>query len=385
MTSVVEPPLIAHIIYRLDTGGLENGVVNIINNIPESRYRHVVISLTDATSFKDRIRVPGVKVICLNKQPGHDIGLFFRLYKVLRQLRPEIIHTRNLAALECVVPAWIARVPFRIHSEHGWDTGQGESGSKKYQMLRKVLSVFVHRYIALSVQIQRYLVESVGIPEAKITQIYNGVDVEKFSRQVQGEDTKDSLPSGFNDVNTFVIGAVGRMESVKDHKTLARAFIELIRINPKHRHKLRLVLVGDGSMRRDVDLLLRHAECSENVWFAGNRKDVPLLLGAMDVFVLPSLNEGISNTILEAMSMGLPVVATRVGGNAELVLNGVTGYLVPHSNPNELCQAIDRYLADENVVLRHGVAGRERVKAQFSLHRMVEEYMQIYDLLPRYN
>ena len=114
------PPLVAHILYRFAVGGLENGVVNLVNRIPEHRYRHVIISLTDSTDFKQRINRDDVEIYCLHKQPGHDIGLYWRLWKLLRRIKPDITHTRNLAALEMVVITLLAGVKRRVHSEHGW-------------------------------------------------------------------------------------------------------------------------------------------------------------------------------------------------------------------------------------------------------------------------
>ena len=144
-----QAPLIAHILYRFDVGGLENGVVNLINRIPETQYRHVIISLTDATDFKQRISRKDVDIYCLHKKPGHDFGLYYRLWKLLRQLRPDITHTRNLAALEMVAIAMLAGVKRRIHSEHGWGMNDLHGANRKHQWLRRYMSKFTHCYIGL--------------------------------------------------------------------------------------------------------------------------------------------------------------------------------------------------------------------------------------------
>src|SRR6478752_3923615 len=126
-------PLIMHVLYRFDVGGLENGVVNLINHLPAERYRHVVVALTEITSFRERVRRDDVQFVALNKSPGHGVKLYPRLYSLFRQMRPAIVHTRNLAALEATIPAWAAGVPVRIHGEHGRDSGDPQGASSKYQ------------------------------------------------------------------------------------------------------------------------------------------------------------------------------------------------------------------------------------------------------------
>jgi glycosyltransferase involved in cell wall biosynthesis len=169
------------------------------------------------------------------------------------------------------------------------------------------------------------------------------------------------------------------MEPVKDQPTLVRAFLHLLSTEPSWRDRLRLVLIGEGSLREDCRGLLRAAGAEALAWLPGERADVPGVLRAMDLFVLPSLGEGMSNAILEAMATGLPVVATKVGGNPELVEEGRTGTLVPSGDPVAMAGAIRAYLTDPDKARRHGQAGRRRVEAQFSLDAMVEGYLALYD------
>ena len=143
------------------------------------------------------------------------------------------------------------------------------------------------------------------------------------------------------------------------------------------------MLVGDGPLRSECSSLLESANAGNLAWLPGERSDVPELMRSMDLFVLPSLGEGISNTILEAMASGLPVVATRVGGNPELVLEDRTGTLVPASDPDALMQAIHRYLCDPDLAPAYGRAARAHVEASFSWNSMVTGYMGVYDKLLR--
>ncbi len=375
------PPLIAHILYRFAIGGLENGVVNLINRIPQDRYRHVIISLTDSTDFKQRIKRENVEVYCLNKKPGHDIGLYWRLWKLLRKLQPDITHTRNLAALEMVVVTLLAGVKHRVHSEHGWGMSDVNGTNRKYQLLRKGMSFFTHRYIGLSKHIVNYLHNSAGISANKLTQIYNGVDADKFSNDRFNQTTIPNIPVNFVNKETIVIGTVGRMEPVKDQVTLAEAFIHLVDTYEDNKSHLRLMMIGDGDLRAVAQSKLDDAGLTDQVWLPGSLNNVPELMNLMDIFVLPSRNEGISNTILEAMASGLPVVATNVGGNPELVLENDTGRLVEAERPDLMMLALKEYVDDSTNRKSHGQAATSLINEKFRIEHMVNSYMSVYDSL----
>jgi sugar transferase (PEP-CTERM/EpsH1 system associated) len=369
-------PLVAHVIYRLDVGGLENGVVNLINRIPPERYRHVIISMTTQSEFRRRIERTDVPVLCLNKPPGNSVRVNFKLWSLFRQLRPEIVHTRNIGALEAALPAACASVPVRVHGEHGKDVGDLHGNNLRRQRVRKLFKPFVHHYIGLSQELVDYLKLKVGVPQERIEQIYNGVDAEKFHpRGSLGDE-----PS-FAGAAKFVIGTVGRMQAVKDQVTLARAFVLLMKASPAARERTRLVMVGDGPLREPVHKLLVEAGLEDRVWLAGQRDDIPGLMRDFDLFVLPSLAEGISNTILEAMASGLPVLATAVGGNPELVAPGVTGTLVPPSDPERMARAIQSYVDAPERGLRQGAQARRVAECRFSMEAMVMSYMATYDRL----
>ena len=371
------PPLVIHIIHRLGIGGLENGLVNLINHMPENRYRHAIICLKNSTDFRDRIKQQEIEVIELNKKEGKDFGLYGSVRNVLKRLGPDIVHTRNLSGLEYLIPAWFAGTKGRIHGEHGRDIYDLDGLNTKYTLLRKAINPFVHHYVALSVDLANWLNHSVGVHSDKITQIYNGVDIQRFSPR-NGPHLFVG-PEGFTSSGTMVVGTVGRMEPIKDQLTLIRAFLHLLDSEPKKRNYLRLVVIGDGSLRSEALRLLAEAKAKHLCWFPGERQDIPEILRSLDLFILPSLREGISNTILEAMASGLPVVATRVGGNPELVIEGETGMLVPPSDPIVMANAIRTYLDHPRLLKTHGQAGRKRVEQNFGMEKMVNGYMEVYD------
>jgi len=370
-------PLVVHVIHRLAVGGMENGLVNLINNMPPERYRHAVVSLTDTTEFSRRIRRSDVPIVALHKRAGNDLTTHARLWNLLREWRPSIVHTRNFPTLEYLFLAAVAGVPGRIHGEHGRDMYDLDGRKARYVLFRRTMKPFVHRYIAVSVDLASWLGTTIRVKPAQLTQIYNGVDVVRFSPAVRHQRTL--WPEGFADPGCVVIGTVGRLEPVKDQVTLVRAFVRLLDDAPERRARLRLVIVGDGSLRPAAHEILRAAQAEHLAWLPGARDDIPEFLQGFDVFVLPSLREGVSNTILEAMASGLPVVATRVGGNPELVREGEDGLLTPAGDPAAMAHAIGEYVDAPLLRRRHGAAARRKVETSFSIDAMIQSYMAVYD------
>lgn len=372
------PPLIVHVVYRFGMGGLENGIVNLVNRMPKRRWRHAILALTDVSAeFAARIERADVHSIALEKRSGHLLRYYPRLYRLLRELRPAVVHTRNLAALEAVAPAWVAGVPVRIHGEHGWDIHDPDGHRQRYRYVRRIYRPFVTRYVALSRHLEQYLERQVGVAASNISQIYNGVDTDRFRPAAEPRPTIPGCP--FGGPGQWLIGSVGRMEAIKDPLNLARAFVRALILQPAAAKQLRLILVGDGALREEVNAVLDRAGGRERVWFAGERADVPDIMRGLDCFVLPSLAEGVSNTILEAMASRLPVVATRVGGNSELIESGMTGMLVPPANSEALADAMLGYFNDQASARRHARAAHRVAENRFSLARMVADYANLYE------
>ena len=372
--------LICHVIFRLDYGGLENGLVNVINGMSSEKWRHMVVTLNGYSDFANRLP-KSTKIIDLDKQPGADLRLYFKLWKTFRKYRPDIVHTRNLSTLEAQLPAYFAGVNFRIHGEHGRDVHDLDNTSSKYRILRRGIRPFVDRYTAVSVELTNYLIEDIKVPSSRVTRICNGVDTEKFSPAENKSLARNKLQPPFEGKNRIIFGTIGRMQAVKDQVTLAKAFIELVKTTTDGERKFALVLVGDGPLREQALSLIQEAGLESITWLPGARDDTPEFLRMFDVFVLPSLAEGISNTILEAMASGLPVIATDVGGNSELVEENKTGVLVPRANPHALRDAMTTLSRSPEIIADFGKAGRARVCNEFSLRGMVTNYVAAYESL----
>jgi sugar transferase (PEP-CTERM/EpsH1 system associated) len=366
-------PSIVHVVHSLGVGGLENGVVNLVNTTG-TRYRHTIVCMTTAGALAARLH-PGIEVVELHKRPGHDLGAVGRLIRVLRRVGPAVVHSRNWATFDAVPAARLAGVPHLVHGEHGRDVSDPDGSNARRNRLRRLFSPFVSRFVTVSDDLRRWLVDRVGLPSQKVVTIHNGVDLARFS----GLDRVRARDQIGVSAAALVLGTVGRLDPVKDQAGLIRAFG---RLAAKH-GGLHLAIVGSGPCRADLAALIGSLGLAGRAHLLGEREDVPAALAALDCFVLPSIAEGMSNTILEAMAIGLPVVATRVGGSPELVTDGVTGRLVAAQDVMALTSAIDSYLDDPALRARHGRAGRLKAQECFGLERMSGSYTNLYAQLVR--
>ncbi|MFZ3041233.1 MAG: TIGR03088 family PEP-CTERM/XrtA system glycosyltransferase [Thiobacillus sp.] len=364
---------IVHIVHRFDTGGMENGMVNLFNTLPPDRYRHTVVALTDYGDFRQRITAQPVEFHALHRAPGHGFGWTLRLWKLLRQLKPDLVHTRNLAALEAQFVAAAAGIRATVHGEHGRDVFDLYGQNWKYNLLRRAAKPFVSNYIAVSQDLETWLRLAIRVPPRKLHHIYNGVDSEKFH-------PREGARPAFAHPDSIVFGSVGRMVAVKDYPTLTRAFIQLVRQQPERAARARLVIVGEGPARKTCLDLLQAAGLAHLAWLPGARDDIADIMQVLDVFVLPSKNEGISNTILEALASGLPVIATAVGGNLELVEEGINGMLVQPGDVGGMAQALLGYLDAPARIAEHGGNARQHAVQRFSIPVMAEAYSLVYEL-----
>src|SRR5690606_28591856 len=181
---------IAHLVWHFSTGGLENGLVNLINNLPTQCYQHSIITLTGYDqAFANRINQPNVNFYHLHKRDGQDWIIFSALNKLLKQLKPDVLHSRNLTSIELQLVCWWCNIPMRVHGEHGWDTFDIGGTNKKYQLLRRLLKPFIHQFVCLSSESEHYLLDKIALPANKVQRICNGVDVAKFKQSTAASIT----------------------------------------------------------------------------------------------------------------------------------------------------------------------------------------------------
>lgn len=372
-------PLILHVIHHLFMGGMENGLVNLINRLPAGQFRHAVLCIEDYSGFRNRIARADVDVYALHRSRIGVWKMRWEIYRLCRRLKPALVHTRNMSGLDALLPARLAGVPHCVHGEHGWDVDNLDGRKKKPLWLRRLHAPLVDRYITVSRDLQHFLQERVGIRADKISQIYNGVDTERFAPA--GRKPPAWLPAGFRDEQLIRIGTVGRLQAVKDQASLLRAFAALLEREPGLRASVRLIVVGDGPLREDLRQLAARLGIAGLSFFAGAREDIPQVLLGLDLFVLPSLNEGISNTLLEAMASGLPVLASAVGGNVELVEQGRSGSLFAPGDIQGLSALLADYIHNQAWRQTQSAAARHDAVARYSLDAMMLNYRKLYQQL----
>ncbi|TFW29687.1 glycosyltransferase [Massilia arenosa] len=367
-----QPPLVVHLTHALSFGGLESLLVERINRMPAGAYRHAVICLTRSNpDFARKIRREGVQIVELHKPAGLALSTHAALYRALRRLRPTVLHAYNLAAVEYGPVALLAGVPVRVHGSHGRDAADPHGLNPKHNALRRAMVPFYDCCYANSGAMLDWLRATIKVSDEKSCLLSNGIDADRF-RAKDGPD-EEGAP--------IVIGTVGRVEQVKNHAALLDAFLLLRERQPQLRERLRLAIIGDGPVLNQLRARAADAGVADAVWLPGTRTDVADILRTFRVFAMSSIAEGTPGAALEAMATALPVVGTRVGGIPEVIEDGVTGTLVPPSDPAALAAALEPFVLDAAHAARVGTAGRERVLRKYSMGAMVAAYQSLYDTL----
>jgi len=373
--------LVMHVVYSFDVGGLENVIVQLVNRLPAERYQHVLVSLTTLGAMAQRLQPGRAQTLALHKPPGHAVPLYPQLFRLFRQWRPAVVHTCNLAALEVQPLAWAAGVPRRIHAEHGWDAADPQGHNRKYQWLRRAYRPFVSHYVTVSDDLCAYLTHKVGVPATRQSLIPNGVDTDLFAPlppPMHGQAAQVVPGCPFVPGQHWLVGTVGRLQSVKNQPLLARAFVQWLAQRPEAAVDARLLLVGEGPLRAEVESVLRSAGLAHLAWLPGARSDIADVLRMLNVFVLPSQAEGTSCTLQEAMATGLPAIATAVGGTPQLLQHGVHGQLVPSDDVAAMAQALDHYWLHRHMACQHGQVARAHALQHFGVEAMVQRYDALF-------
>ncbi|NCU32679.1 MAG: glycosyltransferase, partial [Candidatus Moranbacteria bacterium] len=328
--------VIAHVVYSFnDIGGMENGLINILNNLNADLFTHVVCSLTTLGKIKERVAANNVQYIALGKKEGNDPLLPWKLFKVFSRVKADVVHLRNWPTMvEGYVAAKLAQTPKIIYSEHG-------RHFEDVWQEKKIVTA-IHRYILNHVDIAfcvsaavAYEMHNLYNMTRDVKTIINGVDTEKF-RPREKSDAKGIF--NFSE-DEKIVGTVGRLVSGKNLDQLIVDFLE-------HCSKGQLIIVGDGPEKETLRNLIASYQGDDRVLLTGHLDNIPKVLNAFDLFVLPSASEGLSNVLLEALSAGLPIIAYDVGGNSELINPDLGGILVPQYDRKLFIDNVSKLLND---------------------------------------
>ena len=360
---------ILHLIQGLEIGGLEIMVVSLLERIDRSQYRPSICCYDSLGSLSQGLTEKDIGVHLLRRRPGIDFLYPFKLARHLKKSKIKILHLHNPTALFYgTLAGKIARTPCIIYTEHGRDF----SSSIKVKITNGLLCKIVDRVVVVAEHGKRYLVEHEGVNEKKIIKIYNGIDSQRFGKNYDCKLIRREL--GISDVQS-VIGIVARLDPIKNHACLIRA----MKIVAAKLSEAVLLIIGDGPLRSELESLTVNLGLQDHIKFLGARNNIAELLSVMDVFVLSSLSEGLSLTLIEACAAAKPIVATDVGGNAEIVIHRSNGLLVPSDQPETLANAIAEILNDKGKSKRMGEMGRKKFQEEFTLNAMVKKYEDLYE------
>jgi glycosyltransferase involved in cell wall biosynthesis len=355
---------VLQVVLTLDIGGLERFLMEFVINLPTD-IRPSVVCLEKKGALGGRFG--DVPVFELNKSPGVHLSTVYQLAKIIRRHKIDIVHTHNPAPhFYGSLAGFLTRTPV-IHTKHG----RNRPDDRGELALTKISNRLTDFIVPVSNNAADLCVTLQHADRSKIRRIYNGIDLTRFFRRASRKEKLLAL--GIPDGCTTA-GMVARICEDKDHETLINS-LKYINCGPRN---FRLLIIGDGPLREKMQFLVASLGVGEYVFFTGMRDDIPELLSELDFCILSTNTEGHSITLLEAMAAKLPCIATGVGGNSEVIEDGVTGFLVPHRNPKALAEKIRFIILNPEAAKIMGEAGRTRVKERFNIQETVKQYIDLY-------
>lgn len=366
-THAVRRPRVMQLVLSLSPGGTERLVIEMCRQLATT-VESAVCCLDEPGEWAAELTTRNIPVVALSRTPGFHPSIALRLARLVSEHDIDVIHCHHYSPYVYGLLATVLRPGVRlVFTEHG--RLSNTAPSLKRRLVNPLLSLWPGRLCAVSNDLKQFMAAE-GFPKRRIEVVYNGIDPGERPRPGQCAAAREALGI---DQGAFVVGTVGRLDPVKNLPALLRAHAV---VNARHPHA-RLVVVGGGPEQPHLEEEARRLGISDVVTFAGHRADVRFLMSGFDVYANCSTYEGVSLTILEAMATALPVVATRVGGNPEVVIDHETGLLVP-GHARALADAVLALAANPHRRHTMGEAGRWRVKRHFSLDRMVEQYADAY-------
>jgi len=361
---------IIYIIGGLSKGGAERQLYELVKSINRDKFDPVVISLSEGGYWSKEIQKLNIQLIEIPRKKNKEFKRLFKLIKLLKSMKPDIVHTYMFSANSYGrIAAILTRVPIIIASERSLpEIGKDKS---RYQIsIDKLFASFSHGIICNSYVANKILITKYSFDTKKVFTVHNGIDVGLFFRENSKNQKK---------LARKVVGTIGRIDALKNHKLLLDMAKNVL--DKSNNKDIKFLIVGEGPLRDELERHSQNLGIENKIVFTGERNDIPDLLQMMDVFVLTSNWEGLSNAIMEAMASSLPCVATDVGGNSELVLDGETGYIVSPNDPGAAAQKVLYLINDRLLAKEMGVKGRKRIEESFSAIKMIKNTEEVYDKL----
>lgn len=360
-----------HTVLSLEMGGLEKVVADIVSGFDKAKYNVEVCCFDTRGHFAATLADLGITVNLVPRNQNRYDAIFpFRLRKLLQDRKTDIIHMHSGTFFLGTQAALLAGIPGMVYTDHG----RHLVDPKLLLVLDRFCGFFVKKIIAVSSELEKYLVEVVRLPAAKTTTIINGINTDLFTPGPKSPALLDELKIPHTH---RVIGTVGRLVEVKDQVSMIRAFAKAC----EKQTDITLLFIGDGPLRPLLQQTAHDYNISERVVFAGTRNDIARVMNLIDIFMLTSLSEGTSISLLEAMASGATPIVTAVGGNPSLVRHEVNGILVPPGDIAAMATAINVLLGNDAVRARYSSNAVATVRSNYSLTGMIDKYSDIYNKL----
>lgn len=337
--------------------------------------------LLDKEFFKEGISVYAIST-SRKINPFLIVKGFFQIYRLIQKKRFDIVHSHtSVGGLIGRVAGKLAGVPVVIWSIHGFASHEGQNRFKKYifLLIERLMDKFTDHYVAVSEALKKEGIQNrISTPD-KITVIHNGIELRNFNKDFNVSQKKKELGI---DMSPTIIGTVTRLEPQK----AVHDFIVAVSYVKETYPDVKVVIIGDGPLRRKIEELINDLKLNDNIILLGWRNDVPEILAVLDIFCQSSLWEGCPMSLLETMAIGKPIIATNVGGVKEIVEDDNTGILVPSGDPKAMADAIIKLTNNKEKTMKMGMNGRRRVESFFNMDLMLVKYERLYqDLLKRSN
>jgi glycosyltransferase involved in cell wall biosynthesis len=365
---IISPVRVLYLIDDLDVGGTEQQILELVKGIDKNRFIPFVCCLNLLGAVSREIEGAGIKVFLIKKKSRFDISVIPKLIRFINENEISIVHTFLFTANTWGrTAAILAKVPIIIASETNVDLWK----KPIHFIIDKVLSYFSAHIIVNAAAIKDFLILRTRIKDEKFIVIKNGFNLGRLETDLNKAEMKKKI--GLLD-DAVVVGTIGRLENQKDHET----FLKSAGILKLYIPGSKFIIVGDGSRRSHLEAFAKESGLGKDVLFLGKRRDIIEVVNIFDVFVLTSLYEGFPNVLLESMVLGIPPVATDVGGVQEIIDNGQNGFLVETKNPELIAEKVRDLIGDKNLYRTVSQKAKEKIQTHFSVYKMIAEHERVY-------
>lgn len=378
------------LITQMEAGGAQKAMLLLASGLVDQGHEVTIAAMYDKDQYIQlfenayNLKIHDLEMKLVNQDSGKLFNVWYiirgllRLFFLMRQTKADILQTFTYYSnIIGPIVGWFARVPIRISSQRL----VMKNRSKSFLILDRIIvnSPFVHRMTAVSARTRQFCIQEEGMEPGKVTTIRNGIDLGQF--QIQKQINREQIIDSSRIKNsTFLAATVARLHPQKGHVYLLQAIFEIV----KEIQDIHFLFVGDGPISSDLTNLISNLQLNDYVNMTGMYPDVLNILAVSDVFVLPSIYEGLPNSVMEAMAAGVPVIATDVGGTLELIEDGKDGILVQPADPAALADAITTLYYDHDLGQRLAKSAREKIVTDFSQENVTSRYIDLYmDLMSK--